>query len=46
MIALADKGWEAACAANPGLANGLSTHEGKLYSASVGEALDLPVAAL
>ena len=45
VIALADKGWQAACAANPGLANGLSTHEGELYSASVGEALDLPVAA-
>ncbi|MGZ8179909.1 alanine dehydrogenase [Williamsia sp. SKLECPSW1] len=45
VIALAEKGWEAAVATNPGLAAGLSTHEGQLFSASVGEALDLPVAA-
>jgi alanine dehydrogenase len=44
VIALADKGWEAACAANPGLAAGLSTHRGQLFSASVGEALGIPVA--
>ncbi|MCU1647407.1 MAG: transhydrogenase (Re/Si-specific) [Nocardia sp.] len=37
-IALADKGWRAAAAANPGLAAGLSTHAGALLSESVAAA--------
>ncbi len=42
VLKLADKGWKAACAADPALAKGLSTHEGKLLNHQVGEALDLP----
>ncbi|OZE21794.1 alanine dehydrogenase [Rhodococcus sp. 05-2255-1e] len=38
VVALADKGWEAACAADPGLKAGLSTHEGELLSATVAAA--------
>ncbi|SNT31180.1 alanine dehydrogenase [Rhodococcoides kyotonense] len=38
VVALADKGWEAAVAADPGLRAGLSTHEGKLLSATVAAA--------
>jgi len=38
VVALADRGWRDACAADPTLAGGLSTHEGRLYSAPVGEA--------
>ncbi|MEV6773581.1 alanine dehydrogenase [Nocardia sp. NPDC051030] len=37
-IALADKGWRAAVDADPGLAAGLSTHEGVLLSESVAAA--------
>ncbi|WP_338888939.1 alanine dehydrogenase [Rhodococcus sovatensis] len=38
VVALADKGWEAACEADPGLKNGLSTHAGVLLSESVAAA--------
>ncbi|MBL0888207.1 alanine dehydrogenase [Myceligenerans indicum] len=41
VVALADKGWEAALAADPALAKGLSTHAGELRSKEVGEALGL-----
>ncbi|KZX20484.1 alanine dehydrogenase [Rathayibacter tanaceti] len=41
-IALADRGWEAALAADPALARGLSTHDGQVTSASVAAAFDLP----
>lgn len=38
VVALADKGWEAACEADAGLKNGLSTHAGALLSESVAAA--------
>lgn len=41
MIALANKGWKEACAADAHLMNGLNTHAGKLTYAAVGEALGL-----
>ena len=41
MIALANKGWKEACAADPHLMNGLNTHAGHLTYAAVGEALGL-----
>lgn len=41
-LALADDGWRSAAGANPDLARGLSTHDGALYTAGVGEALELP----
>ena len=43
-LALADEGWRGAIAARPDLARGLSTHAGTLYTAGVGEALDIPTA--
>jgi len=43
-LALADEGWRGAIAARPDLARGLSTHAGALYTAGVGEALDIPTA--
>jgi alanine dehydrogenase len=42
VLKLADKGWRAACQADPALANGLSTHEGALLSEQVATDLDLP----
>ena len=39
---LADKGWQAACQADPALAKGLSTHEGALLSEQVAGDLRLP----
>lgn len=39
---LADKGWQTACRDSRELARGLSTHDGLLYSAAVGEALNIP----
>ena len=42
VLTLADKGWRDACKADPALAKGLSTHEGKLLNEHVGEALHLP----
>ncbi|HEY5855551.1 MAG TPA: alanine dehydrogenase [Aldersonia sp.] len=44
VVALADQGWDAATAANPHLANGLSTHDGKLLSAEVAQAHGYEVA--
>ena len=41
MIALANKGWKEACAADPHLMNGLNTHAGHLTYAAVGEALGI-----
>jgi alanine dehydrogenase len=38
VVALADQGWEAACEADSGLKNGLSTHAGVLLSESVAAA--------
>jgi alanine dehydrogenase len=46
VTALADHGWRDALAADAGLAAGLATHAGELYSASVGEAHGLPVTTL
>ena len=45
MLALADKGWKAACAADRHLLAGLNTHAGNLTYAAVGAALGLPVMA-
>ncbi len=42
VLKLADRGWRAACHADPALARGLSTHEGALLSAQVAADLDLP----
>ena len=42
VLKLADKGWKAACRADPALAKGLSTHEGELLSEQVAADLDLP----
>jgi alanine dehydrogenase len=42
VLRLADKGWQAACAADAALAKGLSTHEGALLSEQVAADLDLP----
>jgi len=43
MIALADKGWKAACKADRHLANGLNVHAGQLTYAAVGAALGIEV---
>ncbi|KFE36101.1 alanine dehydrogenase [Thioclava atlantica] len=43
MLALADKGWERACAEDPHLAAGLNVHAGEITHAAVAEALDLPL---
>ncbi len=40
-LKLADKGWQAACAADPALAAGLSTHDGKLLNEQVAHDLGL-----
>ncbi len=45
MLALADKGWQRACADDKHLLAGLNTHAGKLTYAAVGTALGLPVVA-
>lgn len=42
VLKLADKGWQAACAADAALTKGLSTHDGKLLSEAVAKDLDLP----
>ena len=42
LLALADNGWRAACAADPHLRAGLNVHAGTLTYAAVGEALGLP----
>ena len=43
MLALADKGWQRACAQDPHLAAGLNVHEGQITHPAVAEALDLPL---
>jgi len=43
LLALADKGWERACAEEPHLAAGLNVHAGKVTYKAVAEALDLPL---
>lgn len=42
VLALADHGWQAACQADPALAQGLSTHRGALLSEQVAAAVGLP----
>lgn len=42
VIALAQRGWRAACRSDPVLAKGLSTHDGALLSEQVATDLDLP----
>ncbi|WP_439032694.1 alanine dehydrogenase [Gordonia terrae] len=42
VLRVADLGWEQACATDPALASGLSTHRGDLVTAEVGAALGLP----
>ena len=42
VLKLADRGWKAACAADPALAKGLSTHDGALLSQQVADDLGLP----
>jgi len=46
VVALADKGWRAACGADAALAGGLNATGGVLTSAPVAEAHDLPVTPL
>ncbi|WP_371156698.1 alanine dehydrogenase [Jannaschia sp. 2305UL9-9] len=41
MLSIADKGWKAACLADPHLRAGLNVHGGQLTYAAVGEALGL-----
>ena len=41
VLKLANKGWQAACTADPALAQGLSTHEGKLLSEQVAQDLGM-----
>ncbi|TWS20224.1 alanine dehydrogenase [Tsukamurella asaccharolytica] len=41
VLRIADQGWKTACAADPALAAGLSTHDGALLNAEVGAALDI-----
>lgn len=43
-VSLAEQGWWEACRSSAELGRGLSTHDGRLYTAGVGQALDLPVA--
>ena len=45
-VALADRGWEAACRADASLALGLNTHAGRLTNAPVGEAVGIDAVAL
>jgi alanine dehydrogenase len=46
VMAIADRGWQAAVRADPALALGVNTAGGELVSAPVGQAHDLPVRAL
>jgi alanine dehydrogenase len=43
VVALANKGWQQACADDPHLLNGLNVHAGQLTNDAVGTALNLPV---
>jgi alanine dehydrogenase len=40
-VSLADRGWRAACGADPALALGLNTHDGELTNAPVAHAHEL-----
>ncbi|MCB9408421.1 alanine dehydrogenase [Mycolicibacterium sp.] len=42
VLKLADKGWQNACLADPALAKGLSTHDGRLLNPEVSHDLGLP----
>jgi alanine dehydrogenase len=42
VVKLAERGWQAACQADPALAKGLSTHEGALLNEQVAHDLGLP----
>jgi alanine dehydrogenase len=42
VLALADRGWQAACRLDHALAKGLSTHDGRLLSEQVATDLGLP----
>ncbi|BBY79048.1 alanine dehydrogenase [Mycolicibacterium pulveris] len=42
VLRLADLGWQAACRADPALANGLTSHDGALLSEEVARALGIP----
>jgi alanine dehydrogenase len=44
VVAIADRGWEAAAAADPALAAGANVHAGAVTNAGVAAALDLPLA--
>ncbi|TNC48364.1 alanine dehydrogenase [Rubellimicrobium rubrum] len=44
LLALADKGWQGALAADPHLRNGLNVHAGRIAHPAVAEALGLPLA--
>ncbi|BBY36161.1 alanine dehydrogenase [Mycobacterium mantenii] len=44
VLALADRGWQAACRSDHALAKGLSTHDGRLLSEQVATDLGLPFA--
>ncbi|SMH40247.1 alanine dehydrogenase [Rathayibacter oskolensis] len=46
VVALADRGWKDALAADAALAKGLSTHDGRVVNEAVAAAFDLPVASL
>ncbi len=41
MIALANKGWQQACADDPHLMNGLNVHAGQLTNKAVSDALGI-----
>ena len=43
ILALADKGWKAACADDAHLLRGLNVHAGRVTYAAVGAALGIPV---
>ncbi len=43
LLALAGKGWKAALAGDPGFAQGLNVHEGKITHPAVAENLDYPL---
>ncbi|SPT53263.1 Alanine dehydrogenase [Actinomyces bovis] len=43
-VEIAERGWRRACQLRADLARGLSTHAGELFTAGVGQALDLSVA--
>ncbi|WCC79197.1 alanine dehydrogenase [Cutibacterium equinum] len=42
-VLIAEEGWKNACTKRPELARGLTTHNGKLYTTGVGEALGMDV---